>query len=106
MKKIEEMVVVKVTAPNAKERSRNDYWNYDKRPKLRAAIEKCLADGTEQFVEEGQLAVFHVRPMYPLIESAMAEPENADYLKVYISVYFKAFSLGVKESNHVLAASG
>ena len=92
--KIEEFVKVQVSLNKKRDK---DFWNLDRRPELKAAIEKCLATGEEQFLEvRGSMLVYSIRPDYPLIESAMAEEKNKSLLKVNVCVLTHALHMGVR----------
>lgn len=91
---IEEMVIVKVTPPSKKERKERDFWNHGHKG-LADGIERCLATGKEVLLND-LTTIYVIKPEYPLIEEAMAKPENKDYLKVRVSVFHSAFHLGVK----------
>ena len=97
--KIEEMVIITITPPSKRKRKELNYWDLDKphHAELKAAIEKCLATGEEQLVHSrSDSIIYFVRPEFPLIESAMAKPENQSLLKVSIAVYHAAFYVGVR----------
>jgi hypothetical protein len=42
------------------------------------------------------MILYHVRPEYPLIESAMAEDRNKSLKKVTINMYTAALNMGVR----------
>jgi hypothetical protein len=98
--KLEEMTTVKVIPPNKRERARTDYWNRNSasRRALKKCIQKCVDTG-EQQIYHGDLDLFVIKPAFPLIESAMQDPENASLLKVSILVYHMAFHLGVRSGD-------
>jgi hypothetical protein len=96
--KIDEITLLKVTLPSKKEMKALDYWNLNRknRATLKASIEKCLQSGEEQVLRDDGVFVYIIKPRFPLIDSAMKEPDNADYLKVSISVFTQIRTLGVK----------
>lgn len=96
--KIDEITLIKVTLPSKKERKELDYWNLNriKRAALKAAIMKCLKTNKEQILRDEGVFVYIIKPRFPLIDSAMKEKENADYLKVSISVFTQIRTLGLK----------
>lgn len=96
--KIDEITVIKVTLPAKKKMKEMDYWNLNRKSRagLKAAIEKCLQSGEEQILRDEGVFVYIIKPRFPLIDSAMKEKENADYLKVSISVFTQIRTLGVK----------
>ena len=92
--KVEELVSCKVTLN--KKRNEN-FWDLSRRPELKEAITACLATGEQQIVDKrGSMMVFIVRPEYPLIESAMREPENKSFVRVSIIVLTHALHMGVR----------
>lgn len=94
--KVEELFTVKVTWPKPRVRD-NGLWNLTTNKRLREAIEKCLATGETVYSESVGEALYCVRPRFPLIDEAMARPENKSFLKVTVSVYSQAFNAGVRE---------
>jgi hypothetical protein len=96
--KIDEITLLKVTLPSKKEMKALDYWNLNRKSRaaLKSAIHKCLQSGDEQILRDDGVFVYIVKPRFPLIDSAMKEPQNADYLKVSISVFTQIRTLGVK----------
>ena len=92
--RIEELVSVSVKLNKKRDAK---FWDLERRPALKAAIEKCLETGEQQIVDErGSVTAFIVRPEYPLIESAMAEEGNKSFLKVNICVLTHALHMGVR----------
>jgi hypothetical protein len=96
--KIEEITLLKVTLPTKKKMKELDYWNLSRKSRsvLKAGIEKCLASGDEQILRDDGVFVYIIRPCFPLIASAMKEPGNENFLKVYISVFTQIRTLGVR----------
>lgn len=71
-------------------------WPLNQRRELKAGIEEVLRTGVEKFVPISGGLLYHIRPEYPLIDSAMLEPGNRDFLKVHVRLYSQMYSLGVK----------
>jgi hypothetical protein len=96
--KIEEITLIKVTLPTKKKMKEMDYWNLSRKSRvaLKAAIEKCLQSGEEQILRDDGVFVYIIKPMFPLIESAMKEKGNETLLKVSISVFSQIRTLGVR----------
>jgi len=44
-----------------------------------------------------ECVLYHVRPGFPLIESAMAEERNKSLMKVSVALFTAALHLGVRE---------
>lgn len=99
--RLEEIVQVKVTLVPQKKRNQ-EYWDLERKPEIKAAVEKCLATGEEQFVyTRGEMLLYHVRPGFPLIESAMAEDRNKSLVKVSVSLFTAVLHLGVRDEHTV-----
>jgi hypothetical protein len=98
--RIEEITLIDVKLPNKKRMKEIDYWNLNRpyRRKLREAVRKCLSTGEEQFFYDEGIFLYHARPEFPLIESAMLEPDNQSLMKVSITVYSKIRHLGVRDT--------
>ena|ERR1035438_3810420 len=95
--KLEEIVQIKVSLAPQKKRREAEYWDLKRKPDLQAAIEKCIGTGEDQFVyTRGEMTLYHIRPGFPLIESAMAEDGNKTLLPVKISLYTAALHLGAR----------
>lgn len=95
--KLEEITIMKVTPPNKKKRASNDFWNLEKMPELREAIEFAEVSGKESYVMDWKhMSLFHVKPEFPLIPEAMQRTENSTLLKVSITAFHPAFHLGVR----------
>jgi hypothetical protein len=93
----EEITQITVKMAPRKKRDAKEYWDLDRRPELKGAVETCLVTGQEQFVcKRGDMILYHVRPEYPLIESAMAEDRNKSLKKVTINMYTAALNMGVR----------
>jgi len=101
--KIREFYTCKISL--AKKRADRDEstWNLQKNNRLREAIEKCLATGTEVFSADPGGILYHVQPKYPLIKSAMQEPKNKGLLKVSVTVYTHSLGLGVDANDQLCA---
>ena len=93
--KIVELVSCKLTLPKQKKLRQSGVWNLETNKTLREAIEECLASGVEVLKVKPGGMLYHVKPEYPLVESAMQKPENAGLLKVSVIAYLSSEHLGV-----------
>jgi hypothetical protein len=95
--KIRELFTCKITLAKKQKDRDGGVWNLERNKRLREAIEKCLATGTEVFSADPGGMLYHIRPDYPLIESAMQKPENQGLLKVYVVIYMNSLVVGVEK---------
>jgi hypothetical protein len=93
--KIEEMMTCKVTFPKAAIRAEKA-WNLQHNTQLAEAIERCRRTRRTVYANRGNV-LYVVKPRFPLVKSAMADVGNKSLLKVSVSVFTLAFSLGVRE---------
>ena len=108
--RIEEMTLIKVTFPTRgkgekMKEIRRAYWSLEKRPQLRAAIERVLQTGKEEYLRDEGCFLYLIKPEFPLIPSAMAEPQNHNFLKVSIVCFTMARTLGVRDLPDVGSSS-
>lgn len=98
--RIEEITLIKVTFPKKKVQKALDSWNLQRHPRLAMAIERVLRTGKEEYHRE-DVFLYHVKPEFPLIPSAMDE-DNAKnssrrFMKVGILVFTLARTMGVRD---------
>lgn len=97
--RLEEMTIIRVTMAPKKRRKEPSFWDLDQHPDIKAAIEKCQLTQEDQYVlKRGEMLLYHIRPGFPLIDEAMARPENKSLVRVSVSLYTAAIHLGVRNS--------
>ena len=94
--KMRELVSCKVTLATKQKDRESGFGNLERNTALREAIDECLKTGKEVFKAKPGGMLYHVRPDFPLIESAMEQPENRNMLQVSVVAYMTSLHLGVE----------
>jgi hypothetical protein len=94
--KIRELVSLRITLPKKQKERDGGVWNLEKNTTLRESVDECIYTGKEVFKPQPGGMLYHVRPEYPMIESAMQQPENQALMKVSIVAYMTSLHLGVE----------